>query len=184
MRSASAIKITSATGILFTAICVFAAGGNHSEDPIVSPRDDWPAGLIELVNTGRRVQGHWINANDVFYYGGNAVSLNEFLEKYGCVKDTPLTVVIHAGEKPLTGALGKPMTISFDWQLQVTRRGWGAPEDPRRRNGDPGYVVTTHVWLSNDITLEQLEIPKHIVARSAGEIEEFITQHNSHTLVR
>jgi hypothetical protein len=62
----------------------------------------------------------------------------------------------------------------------VMRRGWGAPLDPRRPEGEPGYVVTVHVWLSDTITLERIDIPKHVDLRSAGDIERFIERYRDH----
>jgi hypothetical protein len=117
--------------------------------------------------------------NDFFYYRGDAATLNKFLVAYGQLPDSPLTVVIHTGTIPVTGPLGGEQTTRFDWQLEIMRRGWGAPVDPRRPANDPGYVVTVHVWLSDAITLDRLTVPKHVEVRSAGDIGEFINRHQS-----
>ena len=78
---------------------------------------------------------------------------------------------------PLTGPLAGERKTGYDWQLEIMRRGWGKPLDPRRTKEDPGYVVTVHVWLGDAISLDRLEVPKHIDLRSAGVIERFVERH-------
>ena len=95
------------------------------------------------------------------------------------LQDTPLAVVIHTGTRPLTGPLGGERKSPYDWKLEVMRRGWGAPIDPRRPEKEPGYVATVHVWLGDAITLDRLDIPKHVEVRSAGDIERFIERHRN-----
>ena len=161
-----------------TASEVLALGGNHAAGKIAQEYNkEWPTGLPDLINTGDRVSGHWVNQSDSFYYTGDAASLNKLLASYGKLPNTPLTVVLHAGAKPLTGPLGGEQQTLYDRQLDVTRRGWGVPRDPRLPENEPGYVVTVHVWLGEAITLDRLDIPKHIDVRSAGDIERFINTH-------
>lgn len=139
---------------------------------------EWPARLHDLVNTGDRVGGYWVNQWDSFFYRGDVAALNEFLNRYGLIPDTPLAVIIHAGERPLTGKLGdKEPSIPYDWSLYIVRRGWGAPRDPRLPKERPGYVVTVNVWLSDEITLDRLLVPAHVEVKSAGDVEKFIERH-------
>ncbi|WP_145374433.1 hypothetical protein [Symmachiella dynata] len=170
---------TAAALVLCIHSLAFALGGNYPEGPLAEQHTDWPPGLFELAKSEGRVNGYWVNSNDFFFYRGDAESLEKFLAVYGKVGDTPLMVVLHAGAVPLTGSLGKPKTIPFDWQLSVTRRGWGAPLDPRRPKDDPGYVATIHIWLSDKLPLDRLKIPKHIDVSSAGDIQKFIERHKS-----
>lgn len=169
----------SATLCGVTATEVLALGGLHPAGKIASDyKKDWPGGLPDLINSADRVCGYWVNANDFFYYRGDVASLNAFLAAYGKLPDIALTVVIHTGSKPETGALGGDQKTPYDWNVEIYRRGWGTPNDPRQTEKEPGYVVAVHVWLSDAITLKNLEIPKHIDdVRSAGEIEEFIRKH-------
>jgi hypothetical protein len=164
---------------LITASEALAVGGDHPAGKKIA-RDynhEWPKGLPDLINSGDRVWGHWINQGEFFYYRGDAAALNKFLASFGKLPNTPLAVVLHAGAKPLTGPLGGEQTTPYDWQLEVARRGWGAPLDPRQPEKEPGYVVTVHVWLGDPITLSRLDIPKHVEVRSAGDIERFINTH-------
>ena len=170
---------TAAALVLCMCSFAFALGGDYPEGPLTQQHTDWPTGLFDLANSRERVSGNWVNSNDFFFYRGDAESLKGFLEVYGKVRDTPLKVVLHAGAVPLTGPLGEAKTISFDWQLNVMRRGWGVPLDPRRSKDDPGYVATIHIWLSDKLPLDRLKIPKHIDVSSAGDIQEFIERHKS-----
>lgn len=166
-----------AAGVVLLSTAVAAAmGGNHPPGAISEIRTDWPYGLVETIKFDARVQGVWVNANDYFYYAGDAKALNRFIAHYAKVDDTPLKVVLHAGEAPKIGPIGEEPRTRFDWKLNVIRRGWGEPVDPRRPDNIPGYVVTLHVWLSDHITLDQLQIPKHVDVVSAGDIEEFINR--------
>ncbi|CAN5833998.1 hypothetical protein BH23PLA1_BH23PLA1_13650 [soil metagenome] len=156
-----------------------AMGGNHPSGVITQQNPEWPDGLIDLIHFDGRVQGQWINQSDFFFFRGQEAGLKSFLEQYARLPDTPLAVVLHAGTVPLTSPLGEETKIRFDWELRVVRRGWGIPIDPRRPEGDPGYVVSVHVWLSDAITLKGLNVPGHVDLRSAGELERFIEHHRS-----
>lgn len=139
---------------------------------------EWPAGLPDLVNTGDRVGGYWINQCDFFFYRGDVATLNDFLDRYGLIPETPLTVILHTGRRPTTGKLGdKEPTVPYDWSLEVMRRGWGKPHDPRLTKKGPGYVVTVHVWISDEITLDRLDVPAHVNVESADDIKKFIERH-------
>lgn len=168
--------------VLILPTTAFALAMDHGPGSIPS-NPQWPASTLELANSRDRVAGHWVNQSDSFYYQGDVAALNEFLKRYGQVDDTPLSVVLHAGQTPLTGKLGEPANVPFNWMLQVTRRGWGEPKDPRRSDKTPGYVVTVHAWLGNGITLDELTVPPHIDVKSAKDIERFIERHrNERTL--
>jgi hypothetical protein len=58
---------------------VSAIGGDHGPGRI--PEDynkEWPKGLPDVINTGERVWGHWVNQGDFFYYRGDAGGLKKF----------------------------------------------------------------------------------------------------------
>ena len=97
------------------AICQFtlfameahAMGGNHPPGKFVAgTKKDWPQGLSELINTGDRVGGYWVNQGDFFFYRGDAAALKPFLEAYGKLPNSPLVVMLHVGTRPMTGPLG------------------------------------------------------------------------------
>ncbi len=155
-----------------------AMGSDHPAGKIAAGYNKaWPEGTIDLVNSLDRVGGYWVNQGDFFFYRGDAAALNAFLKGYGNLPETPLAVVLHAGSTPRTGPLGKEPTARYDWQLNVVRRGWGEAIDPRRPSAAPGYVATVHVWLGDAITLDRLDIPKHVEARSADEVGRFVDRH-------
>lgn len=163
---------------LVTAAGVLALGGDHPPGKLVGKQNaQWPAGLLDLINSTERVGGHWVNQGDFFYYDGDAATLNKFLEAYGKLPDTPVTVVLHAGGKPMTGPLGGERKTPYTWMLESVRRGWGAPRDPRLPEKEPGYVVTVHIWLTDAITLDRLVVPKHVDVTSTDDIQRFIEAH-------
>ena len=90
-----------------------------------------------------------------------------------------MAVILHVGSKPMTGSLGGEQKTPYQWQLEIIRRGWGVALDPRLPPNEPGYVASIHIWLNDEITLENLEIPKHLAVRSANDIERFIQKHSS-----
>ena len=159
-----------------------AVGGNHPSGKIApNYNSDWPKGLPDLINSADRCGGHWVNQGDFFFYRGDAAALKLFLETFGKLPNSPLVVVLHAGSKPMTGPLGGEQKTPYDWQLEIVRRGWGVPIDPRLPADEPGYIVTIHIWLSDALALENLAIPKHIEVKSAGDIQRFVERHSSQT---
>ncbi len=115
-----------------TAPEVLALGSDHPAGKIAPDyKKDWPAGLTDLINSVDRVGGHWVNQGDFFFYRTDAAALNKFLASYGKLPNSPLAVVLHAGSKPMIGPLAGEQKTPFDWQIEVMRRGWGAPIDPR-----------------------------------------------------
>jgi hypothetical protein len=160
---------------------IYALGENHEPGKIRENYNmEWPAGLIEIVNSADRVGGYWVNQNDYFFYKGDVKAISKFVAEYGKIPNTPVSVVLHTGAKALTGKLGEKHETPYNWELHISRRGWGTPRDPRNSEKEPGYVATVHVWLSDAITLKELELPKHVDVRSANEIEKFIEAHREH----
>ena len=155
-----------------------AMGADYPAGTLASIGGGGGPALLELVNTGDRVGGYWLNQSDWFFFRGDAEALNKFFHRYGLIPGTPLAVIVHAGERPLTGKLGdKEPSTPYDWTLSIVRRGWGVPRDPRLPKDRPGYVVTVNIWLSDEITLDRLQIPAHVDVKSAGDIESFIKRH-------
>jgi hypothetical protein len=164
--------------LLASAVTALALGGDYAKGAKVDKQPEWPDGTVDLANDPSREFGHWVNANDFFYYRGDAATLNAFLARYAKLTDTPLAVELHLGPDQRTGPLAGPRTMPYDWKMDVMRRGWGVPLDPNRPAGDnkPGYVVTVHVWLGDKITLKNLQVPDNVEVRSAGDIERFIKE--------
>lgn len=183
MRYVSIHCVAIALVVAITAPDACADGADYPAGrPTQQERPDWPEEWVSLANDETRVQGHWVASNDFFYYRGDLADFNDFVSRYGMLPEIDPTLILHVGKTPITGPLGsKEKTIPFNWKMEVYRRGWGAPIDPRRASDAPGYVVTLHVWLSEDISLEDLDIPEHVDVRSGGELEEFINQHRRGT---
>src|SRR4051812_22483307 len=72
-----------------------AAGGQHAAGPITGTHPDWPDGILTVVNSNGRVYGHWVNANDEFFYQGDTAALNAFLAHLGKIQ-LPTVLVIHS----------------------------------------------------------------------------------------
>jgi hypothetical protein len=140
-------------GVILAAALVFGMGGTHPKDrKIVHPQ--WPEGLADVVNFAGRVHGHWVNANDEFFYRGDTRAFNDFLKRYAKVKDTPLRVVIHGDRRRRSRLWGDEPKIPYDWKLLLLRRGWGAPP---ASSGTPGnYVVTIDVWVDGQVDLDEI----------------------------
>ena len=63
--------------------------------------------LSELANWPSRVDGHWVNGNDEFFYQADTVVVNRFLVQCSKLKGTPSKVVIHAGSARRSALWGK-----------------------------------------------------------------------------
>lgn len=164
--------------IAMAACCTvaLALGASHPNDRPCSNKD-WPAGLSDIVNTKARVCGFFVNANDWFYFKGDTKAFNSVLAAYGKLKDTPLLLVLHPGRGTAREPWDKGKGTPCEWSVEVIRRGWGAPE---AKPGETGkYVVTLHLWLGGDVSLEELDVPLNVNVRSGTEIEKFVAEHEA-----
>jgi len=175
--------VWSGAACLLACVCgaqVFAMGGDYqvnADGKIVLQQADWPVGLGELINSGPVFHGHWVNANSEFFFLGDTASLARFLKRYGDLKNTPLVVVLHAGSARQSKLWGEKPADRYDWKVSVLKRGWGAPEKPASQ--EDSWVVTVDVWIDHNIRLADLAVPKGVQLKSAGEIEAFISKHES-----
>ncbi len=167
---------------LMGSIPALPMGGDHPAGEPIGQHPEWPAGLADLLNSGGRVHGYWVNANDWFFYAGDTEALNEFLQKYSRLKGTPLTLVLRPG-RGLTGELGGgEKNIAYDWEVQVRRRGWsreGLP-DPTGEKG--GYVVIAEVWAEGQIKLSKVEVPLNVKVKwgdANEQLTKFVAAHEA-----
>jgi len=168
---------------LALAACVATAFGLGSDIPADHPvvsQNGWPAGLAELLNAGGRVGGFFVNANDWFFFQGDAKAFNAWLEKYAALKDTPLRLVLHPGRAIDRRPWSKPdeKRLPVDWQVDVINREGmrvGFQEKPVKA----GYDVTVHVFLGGQVGLDDLDVPLGVEVRSSGEIEAFVAHHQA-----
>ncbi len=160
----------------------FPLGGDHPTGVPVRQNPEWPAGLTDLLNSGRRVNGYWVNANDWFFYAGDTEEFNEFIRGYAGLKETPLMLVLRSGQG-LTGGLGdSTRTIKFDWQADVRRRGWSreAPPDPTGEKSK--YVVLVELNTGGQVQLEKVQVPLNVKVKwgDAGkELVQFANEHEA-----
>ena len=75
-------------GMLVCCPRVLAAGGTHRKGPIGKVHPDWSDALVGLINSDGRVHGHWVNANDEFFYQGDNAAVERFLALYGKLTGT------------------------------------------------------------------------------------------------
>jgi len=177
-RNLIASGIAAATAAALAA-AAFGLGGTYSKDHKVVEQPGWPKGLADLANSPGRVNGYFINANDFFFYAGDAKACGEFLDRYAAFKDMPLVLILHPG-RGLTGGLGDPNpAIPFDWGLSIVRRGWGADMPEAYRNSPSQVVVTVNLYVGGRVSLNALEVPLTVEVRSGGEIERFVAHHEA-----
>ncbi len=186
MQRLSALVVA---GLVSLACCdgAFSMGGVHPPGKLGKIHSDWPDALLELINFDGRVHGHWVNANDEFFFEGDTAALEQFLSRYVKLQDTPLKLVLHSGSIRRSALWGEKPRAHYDWKLFVQRRGWGVPLDPKRPKNDPGYVVTVDVWLDGRVDLAKLGVPIQIGVESSGKtdqesssvIDDFIAKHEA-----
>jgi hypothetical protein len=166
--------------VIAASVCCTAVFGLAAEHRAGAPgptNPHWPQGLNELVKGHKIVRGFFINANDYLFYSGDTEQFNEFLKGYAAIKDTPLTLVIHAGRGKTGGELGAKRQIAFDWQLGISRqRPHRDAAEAADRKASP-YVVSLNLWLGGQVELNQVEVPLNVTVKSGGEIEKFIAEH-------
>jgi hypothetical protein len=140
----------------------FGWGSDYPSDRPVSPQPGWPAGLANLVNSTNRVHGYFVNADDFFFYAGNAQAFAAFLAAYAQLSGIEAHKLhIHAGagraKSPWDKSEGKPC----DWMLEMGSRSWRDAKAPPPGQTD-ARIVELHVWPAGKIDLQKLAIPKNV----------------------
>jgi hypothetical protein len=146
---------------------IFAMGGDIPPGQI-NVQPDWPVELVNLLTHQKSVNGIWVNANDFYYFAGDAAAFNKALKQYAKIENTPLRLVLHPG-RGMTGSLGGEQTIPHEWQVGVMK--WH--DDP----SEAPILVTMQFWLGGQVQLEDVKVPLNVKVESGGEIEEFIEIH-------
>ena len=123
--------------------------------------DDWPKGVMPLLDLQAHEGGVWVNANDFYWFAGDTAALSKFLAEAGKIEGATLRFRINAG-KGLGHALvdGGP-GVPMDWQLGIQHRGW-SDEWP---DGSPTpYLIVVDIWPGERIDTKKLTIPATIKA--------------------
>ncbi len=153
---------------------VLAMGGDHKVDPngkVELSVHEWPAGVASLINSGGCFSGHWVNANDEFFFRGDAARFNAFLQTYGALTNTPLRLVIHAGSERRSLLWGDKPKEPYDWKLAVLKRGWCPPEwnaDVLTNRPAERYVVTIDLWTDKQVAQAEIVVPKNVEVKKTG----------------
>ena len=160
-----------------SASSAWGLGGDHkvgADGKVNTSNSEWPAGLVDVLNSGGCFHGHFVNANDEFCFRGDTEAFNKFLKAYAALKNTPLQVVIHAGSERASLLWGDKPKEACDWKVAVLRRGWWKDLPTRPDQPDEKYVVTVDVWIDKQVKLSGIVAPKTVSLKSSGEIEQSI----------
>jgi hypothetical protein len=163
---------------LWACVSAFPRITEHPVGRPVHASPDWPAGVAELLNRPGRVYGYIYFSGSRFHYAGDTEEVNEFLGEYARLKDTPLTLVLHAGPDREKKRL-EAKKIGYDWKVDVVFRSWSANQKRRQ------YNVTVEVWLGGQVELGKMKVPLNIQVKSgtegqkSGEIGKFIAAHEA-----
>lgn len=144
----------------WSATPVLAMGGEHpATQPIGMLKTDWPVALPAAINSPGRVAGHWVNANDEFFYRGDTRAFSEFLRKVAQTK-LPLTLVLHMTPPHRSLLWGEEPRVPYDWTLLVGTAGWVSPvwklnfDDPNAKD-----ALRVDVWLDGGLTADAIDLP-------------------------
>lgn len=142
------------------ATVVLAMGGKHpATQPIGTMKNDWPAALPTAINSPGRIAGHWVNANDEFFYRGDHKAFGEFVRRLAETK-LPLTLVLHTNPQRRSVLWGEEPRLAYDWSVLVGTAGWVSPkwklnfDDPNAK-----YALRVDVWLDGDLMTEAIDLP-------------------------
>ncbi|MEA3400991.1 MAG: hypothetical protein U9R79_07040 [Armatimonadota bacterium] len=152
----------------------------YAPDAPVVRQAHWPDGLEDLLNREGRVYGYSAFASDYFFFAGKTPAFNDFLAQCAQLRDTPLTLIIHAGqgEAALPWEEGA-QAIPFEWQVSVLGRNWHEDAGETEDHGAGRWVVQIDLWLGSWVELEKLAVPLNVEVKSGGEIEAFIEAHET-----
>jgi hypothetical protein len=147
-----------------------------SDKPVVR-QERWPAGVAELASSRNRVKSYGHNfGSDAYYYAGDAKAFNAFLGEYAKLKGVALVLVIHAGLGVKGRAARTDPDTRFDWLLFIE----GLVRRPEPKKDSPAqFPVTLHLYLGDNIGLDEILVPLEVEVRSGGELEDFLSEHTA-----
>lgn len=134
------------------------------------------------------VFGYQVNASTHYFFDGDSSELNEFLKRSisaidyqradGFYHEIIPTVTIHVGKSSAV-IPGREDELDPNWKLELLAD-YELKDD--RKNVHRTLNFNIRVWVSDRISLNELEIPKIFDVRSGGEIEQFIDRHRKMSL--
>ena len=147
-----------------------------SDKPVVR-QERWPAGVAELASSRNRVKSYGHNfGSDAYYYAGDAKAFNAFLGEYAKLKGVALVLVIHAGLGVKGRAAQTDPDTRFDWLLYVDAL---MPSGDAKKVPPPKCQPTLHLYLGDNIGLDEILVPLEVEVRSGGELEDFVSEHTA-----
>jgi hypothetical protein len=158
---------------VFTTTEAFALGSDHPKGP-VDGNAQWPEGLKDLINRKDRVHGYWVNETDVFFYDGDTLAFNQFMDGYSKLKNSALRVVIHPGVKKARSPWDKAeRDTPVAWSVTAS---FSPLDEFGVQIAGGRFYTRVDVWLGSRVKLKELRIPASIEVVSGGEIEKFIAE--------
>lgn len=142
-------------------------------------------GQREVADAGVGCVGGWMSDHgSTTCFRGDTRLLNKQLASMA--KDEPrhrsIKLVLHAGESIIDDPEEQPIThagqarnqISVDWSVSES-----CPFDKvlTGRCKCDERNLTVHIWVANEIRLNDLIVPSEFIVRSAGDIDEFVRRH-------
>ncbi len=155
--------------VIGSARAAFAAAGDIPAGTPLPVSTNWPTGLKELLDRPNRVHGYRVNAEDVFFYSGDAAAFNDFLIKYVVLDGVAahkLKLLRGPGiaRSPWSNAPGVPC----DWRVRIAPRpARPTPQEPRA-GLQPATVgggtnqtcrVELDLWMGGNVDFSKLQIP-------------------------
>lgn len=157
----------------------FGLGADHPNDRPVSGSSDWPKGLASLVNTTNRVHGFFINAEDFFFFTGDAGRLSTFLGAIARLEGVvSRKLILHEGVGEARSPWDKAARGSCDWKLSTCPKSWRdlgeaalqgrtAVQALQRAEKSPGYLVEVNVWAGGNLKWGDVVVPEGIAVERA-----------------
>jgi hypothetical protein len=171
------ILVVSTITVLALGASIYGMRLTLPNDKPVVRQERWPAGVAELASSRNRVKSYGHNfGTDAYYYAGDAKAFNAFLGEYAKLKGIPLLLTIHPGLGVKGRAAQTDPDVRFDWLLYVDalmRIGVVRKDPP------PKCHPTLHLYLGDNIGLDEILVPLEVEVKSGGELEDFLSEHTA-----
>jgi len=127
--------------------------------------------MDKLVNATNRVHGFFVNAEDVFFFSGNASNFTTFLTDYSQMSGVEKhRLILHDGigeAKSPWDKTGRACDWKFygcpkGWLNLATLKGTNFIEVMQKAAKEPGYVLEVHLWTGGRIALDQVIVPQNV----------------------
>jgi len=128
--------------------------------------------LADLLNSEGRVYGFSTFGGNSFFFSGDTEDFNQFLERYGKLKGSGLTLVLRPGQGSARKLGAKDKHIPFDWKVTTWLFPKASPRPP-----------LLELWVGGKVELSKVKLPANVSVGSGGsakksaEIEQFIAAH-------